>query len=76
MEEEDQSDEWKIQIVREAISQDWRWLAAKKLTLEQRKAVREHLEMNVAALRELTERSRLTKRKARLAQMSEGSESR
>jgi Na+/phosphate symporter len=52
--------EWQIQTVREAISQDWIRLAQKNLTSEQRKAVREHLEMNVAALRELTQHNQVT----------------
>ena len=52
--------EWQIQTVREAISQDWIRLATKNLTPEQRKAVREHLEMNVAALRELIQRNQVS----------------
>jgi len=57
----EQHGEWQIQNVRQAISQDWIRLAAKGLTSEQRKAVREHLEMNVAALRDLTERKKPSK---------------
>jgi DNA-binding GntR family transcriptional regulator len=57
---DDLSQEWQIQTVREAISQDWISLATKNLTSEQRKAVREHLEMNVAALRELTKHNQVT----------------
>ena len=56
---DDLSHEWQIQTVREAISQDWIRLATKNLTPQQRKAVREHLEMNVAALRELIQRNHL-----------------
>jgi hypothetical protein len=57
---DDPSHEWQVQTVREAISQDWIRLATKNLTSEQRKAVRDHLEMNVAALRELTKHSQVT----------------
>ena len=45
--------EWKIQSVRDAISRDWIALSAKNLPIEKRRAVREHLEMNVATLRAL-----------------------
>ena len=57
---DDLSHEWQIQTVREAISQDWIRLATKNLAPEQRKAVREHLEINVAALRELTQRNQVS----------------
>jgi hypothetical protein len=57
---EDLSIEWQIQMVREEISQDWIRLATKNLTRNQRKAVREHLEMSVAALRDLTRRSEVS----------------
>jgi hypothetical protein len=56
----EQDAEWKIQNIRDAISEDWIRLAAKDLKPEERKAVREHLEMNVAALRDLIERNRPT----------------
>ena len=46
--------EWKLNSIRVAISQDWNMLATKNLTPDQRKAVRDHLQMNIAALRELT----------------------
>jgi hypothetical protein len=39
--------------VRAAISEDWIRLAEKNLTPHQRKAIREHLDMNIAELREL-----------------------
>ena len=45
--------EWKIHSVREAISEDWSKLADKNLTPTQRKALREHLDMNIAELRGL-----------------------
>jgi len=64
---DDLSHEWQIQMVREAISQDWIRLATKNLTSEQRKAVREHLEMNVAPLRDLTQRKQLDGSKPRQA---------
>jgi hypothetical protein len=51
---EQPSREWKQNSVREAIAQDWSMLAMNNLTSEQRKAVRDHLGMNIAALRELT----------------------
>jgi hypothetical protein len=59
-------DDFEIQTIREAISQDWSTLASKNLSAEQRRAVREHLEMNVSALRDLVERNRIAKQKARL----------
>src|SRR4029079_18157869 len=46
-------DEWKINSVRAAISKDWSKLADKNLTPIQRKALREHLDMNIAELRTL-----------------------
>ena len=50
--------EWKIHSVREAISEDWSKLAAKDLTPSERKAIREHLDMNIAELRDLVRSSR------------------
>ena len=58
-------DESELQKIREAISEDWNALASGKLTAEQRKARREHLEMNVCALIDLVERSRLAKQRAK-----------
>lgn len=46
-------DDFEIRLIREAISQDWSELASKNLTAEQRKAVRDHLDMNICALRDL-----------------------
>lgn len=51
-------DDWKIGVIREAIAQDWGKLANKKLTPDQRKAIREHLDMNTAELRDLVARNR------------------
>lgn len=63
----DELAEWKIQEVREAISQDWNQLASKNLTREQRRALREHLEMNLATLRHLIERNQLAKSRTEVA---------
>ena len=46
-------DEEKIRSAREAISQDWSKLAEKNLTSGQRKAIREHLDINVAQPQDL-----------------------
>lgn len=45
--------EWKLRHIRDAIASDWNTLASGRLAPEQRKSVREHLEMNLAALLEL-----------------------
>jgi len=58
MADEARSD-WEFRIVREAISDDWASLASKKLSAEQRRAVRDHLSLHITALRELAERHRL-----------------
>jgi hypothetical protein len=58
-------DEFEVQTIRDAISEDWSALASGKLTAEQRKARREHLEMNISALLDLVERSRLAKQRAK-----------
>jgi len=50
--------DWEIRIVREAISDDWASLASNKLNAEQRRALRDHLSLHIAALRELAERRR------------------
>jgi len=50
--------DWEIRIVREAISDDCASLASKKLDAEQRRALRDHLSLHIAALRELAERRR------------------
>jgi hypothetical protein len=46
-------DEWKIHSTRKAISEAWSTLAEKNLTPAQRKAVREHLDINIAELQRL-----------------------
>ena len=48
--------DWEIRIVREAISEDWASLASNKLNAEQRRALRDHLSLHIAALRDLAER--------------------
>ena len=63
------SDDIEIETIRQAISEDWRALASGELTGEQRRARREHLEMNVDALRNLVQRSRLAKKAAKLRQI-------
>jgi len=63
------SDEFEIETIRQAISEDWRALASGELTAEQRRARCEHLEMNVDALRNLVQRSRLAKKAAKLRQI-------
>ena len=50
--------DWKINSIREAIAQDWSKLADKNLTPDQRKAIREHLDINTAELRDLVGRNR------------------
>jgi hypothetical protein len=42
-----------IQMIRESIRLDWKDLASKKLTFDQRKAIREDIQMCISALREL-----------------------
>src|SRR5690242_12971126 len=49
---------WHLTHIREAIASDWDALATGKLDVAQRKSVREHLNMNQAALRDLTGRNR------------------
>jgi hypothetical protein len=48
--------DFEIGMVREAISQDWSTLASNNLTAEQRRAFRDHLGMNIDALRDLVRR--------------------
>jgi hypothetical protein len=45
-----------IQMIRESIRLDWKDLASKKLTFDQRKAIREDIQMCISALRELKAR--------------------
>jgi len=56
----------KIDNVREAISLDWKHLATKNLIAEQRKAMREHLNICNSTLKDLVERNRAASRKAKL----------
>src|ERR1039457_5647246 len=49
---------WKIDNVREAINLNWKTLATKSLTADQRKAIREHLNICNSTLKDLVERSR------------------
>ena len=63
------SDDIEIETIRQAISEDWRALASDELTGEQRRVRREHLGMNVDALRNLVQRSRLAKKVAKLRQI-------
>jgi hypothetical protein len=48
-----------IQMIRESIRLDWKDLASKKLTFDQRKAIREGIQMCISALRVRPETSRL-----------------
>jgi hypothetical protein len=57
---------WKIDNVREAISLDWKNLATKNLTTDQRSAIREHLNICNSTLRDLVERNRAASQKAKL----------
>ena len=44
---------WKIKVARNAIAYDWAKLAAKRLSFEQRKSIRERLQKNTKALRQI-----------------------
>jgi hypothetical protein len=57
---------WKIDNVRESISLDWKNLATKNLTADQRSAIREHLNICNSTLRDLVERNRAASQKAKL----------
>jgi hypothetical protein len=50
--------DWQLHHVRDAIASDWDALASDALSAEQRRSVREHLNMNLAELRELKARMR------------------
>jgi hypothetical protein len=60
---------WELSSVREAISHAWANLATNKLTSDQRKALREHLEMNISALQDLITRNRLALQTARVRRL-------
>ena len=49
---------WEIDTVRRAISIDLARLASKKLTPEKREIIREHLAMNIDALRDSVKRKK------------------
>ena len=66
-----QSDDFEIRTIRQAIAEDWSTLASNNLSAERRRAVREHLEINVSALRDFLERNRIEKQKAKLRQSAE-----
>jgi hypothetical protein len=57
---------WKINNVRETISLDWKHLATKNLTADQRSAIRDHLNICNSTLRDLVERNRAASQKAKL----------
>jgi hypothetical protein len=50
-----------IELIRESIRLDWKKLATENLTFDQRKAIREDLQMCISALKDL---------RARLGQLS------
>jgi hypothetical protein len=50
---------WELRHIRDAIESDWHALASGKLSADQRKSVRDHLNMNLAALRETKLRTRI-----------------
>jgi hypothetical protein len=50
-----------IELIRESIRHDWEKLATENLTFDQRKAIREDLQMCISALKDL---------RARLGQLS------
>jgi hypothetical protein len=57
---------WKINNVRETISLDWKHLATKNLTADQRSAIRDHLNICNSTLWDLVERNRAASQKAKL----------
>ena len=57
---------WKLNNVRESISLDWKNLATKNLTADQRSAIRDHLNICNSTLRDLVERNRAASQKAKL----------
>lgn len=56
---EENSLDWELRHIRDAIASDWDALASGKLGPHQRKSVREHLSMNIMALRDLRARRRI-----------------
>jgi len=61
--------ECELSNVREAIRRDWASLASNELTSDQRKAIRQDLEMNIAALHDLLMRKRLAAETAKLRRL-------
>jgi len=57
---------WKIDNVRESISLDWKNLATNNMTADQRKAIREHLNICNSTLKDLVERNRAASQKSKL----------
>lgn len=57
---------WKIDNVRESIGLDWKNLATRNLTADQRKAIREHLNICNSALKDLVERNQTASQKSKL----------
>ena len=55
-----------IDEVREAICLDWKNLTTKNLTADQRKAIREHLNICNSTLKDLVERNRAASQKTKL----------
>jgi hypothetical protein len=63
MSADEQELKWKIDNVRESISRDWKNLAMKNLTADERKAIREHFNICVSTLKGLVERGRASSKK-------------
>jgi hypothetical protein len=57
---------WKIENVRKSISIDWKILAKKQLSADERKAIEEHLNICNRALKDLVERTRSVSQKLKL----------
>jgi hypothetical protein len=57
---------WELRHIRDAIASDWHALASGRLGAHQRKSVRDHLSMNLAALREVKLRTRMASRSERM----------
>ena len=53
---------WELRHIRDAIASDWHALASGKLGADHRKSVRDHLNMNLAALRDVKLRTRMASR--------------
>lgn len=69
MSTDEQELKWKIDNIRESISLDLANLASKKFTFDQRKAIREHLNIcnsTLKALKDLAERNRAASQKLKI----------